>query len=515
MNHCASADPPINLTKATAVFSKPWRTSAAQVIIGLTVLLFVFGTSLRAKSPNPAFPVGTIAVSPYITGDGTNAVVEWSVTLPDNENPANFVHFIRQVQMPSGVSWDIPVEQAGEMQSGLQLDTSGSRFELWIVRVDPLEVYLLNSTFIGVCPTASVTIRSEDPYSILPRTRADRPFYVDVTVQGISNDEGLPESSKAVNLFRFAQSYGTDGTGVGLDRTVATLISQSTITDNGTQTFTYSLSSVPGSDPMTLRGEERFSVYSLEGDVTPPSQIASQSIQIWPVATGNISGIANGQIIGPSMPDLTLVLNDLYPDSCTWTQVYKGGPKLAATGTVVPDSYVVLNSPIPENCIIQLSDYDQVFDSDGLWTMEILTKTPFGTERLACVSFTIQGLGMTLEGWRQTHFGNTGNSGDGSDLNDFDRDGLPNLVEFAFGQDPKHNSAGSLPVPQIIGSNQVISFTQPSDIKGVTYGAEWSETLRPDDWSPITDTGEPPQHSFSVPTGSRSQIFLRLKVSAP
>jgi hypothetical protein len=34
-------------------------------------------------------------------------------------------------------------------------------------------------------------------------------------------------------------------------------------------------------------------------------------------------------------------------------------------------------------------NYDDTFDSDGRWTMEILTVTPFGVDRLAHVSFTL------------------------------------------------------------------------------------------------------------------------------
>ena len=120
-----------------------------------------------------------------------------------------------------------------------------------------------------------------------------------------------------------------------------------------------------------------------------------------------------------------------------------------------------------------------------------------------------------LESWRQANFSSSANSGDGADLNDFDHDGIPNLLEFAFGLNPKQNSAGLLPCPQISGGNLVLGFTQPAGISGITYGAEWSPTLLPGSWIALPDTGAPPNHLFSVPLGSNAKVFMRLNVSNP
>jgi hypothetical protein len=118
-----------------------------------------------------------------------------------------------------------------------------------------------------------------------------------------------------------------------------------------------------------------------------------------------------------------------------------------------------------------------------------------------------------MQAWRQTHFGSPDNSGDGADLNDFDKDGLLNIVEFAFGLHPQQNSAGMLPQPQRSGDNFVISFTEPAGVSGITYGAEWSQTLG--DWEDVPDTGISPQHTFSVPIDTNTQLYMRLKVTGP
>lgn len=80
----------------------------------------------------------------------------------------------------------------------------------------------------------------------------------------------------------------------------------------------------------------------------------------------------------------------------------------------------------------------------------------------------------TQETWRQTHFGTYSNAGNTADAADFDLDGLPNLLEYAFGLNPTQGVSRALPVPQVNGSNYVVSFTQPVGVSGVTYGAEWS-----------------------------------------
>jgi hypothetical protein len=121
--------------------------------------------------------------------------------------------------------------------------------------------------------------------------------------------------------------------------------------------------------------------------------------------------------------------------------------------------------------------------------------------------------------WRQTHFGSPDNSGDGADLNDFDKDGIPNFIEFAFGLDPTKDSAGLLPRPQRSGNDFVVSFAQPAGVSGIAYGAEWSQTLLAGSWTAVTDTGNtvasPPQHTFSVPTGTKTKLYMRLKVTSP
>jgi hypothetical protein len=131
------------------------------------------------------------------------------------------------------------------------------------------------------------------------------------------------------------------------------------------------------------------------------------------------------------------------------------------------------------------------------------------------ISLIGTGTATALLAWRQTNLGSIDNRGDGEDLNDFDKDGTPNLIEFAFGLNPRQYSAGLLPLPQRTDNNFVISFAQPAGANGISYGAEWSETLLSGSWTSVADTGTVPQHAFSVPIGTKTKLYMRLKVTSP
>lgn len=303
---------------------------------------------------------------------------------------ATYTNFIRQVQFPGGVAYDASVAPSGQDLSQLAINPGGARFELWTVSSEGPTSFLLGSTYVGTyIPVASVVIRSEDTTSPIPRTRADRPFFVDVTINGLLSGATDPEPSKSVKFLRHVQSYGEDGTGVGIDRAQASLLSQSSLNSNGTQTLTFPINAVPGADRSKVRGEERFSVFSLEDYQAPEQLLGSQFIQIWPVADGSISGISSNQFIRYRLPQVTVTLNDLYPSSTTYVQVYQGNPRLGVTGRIVPGSALVVKESVPQDRVLVLNGYDEVFDADGRWTMELLTTTPFGIDRLAYVTFDL------------------------------------------------------------------------------------------------------------------------------
>jgi uncharacterized delta-60 repeat protein len=120
-----------------------------------------------------------------------------------------------------------------------------------------------------------------------------------------------------------------------------------------------------------------------------------------------------------------------------------------------------------------------------------------------------------IDAWRQQYFGSTANSGNGANTNDFDKDGLQNFVEYAFGLDPTKASSNELPQPELSGGNLTLNFTRPVSVSGLTYRAEWSTSLTSGPWTEITNTATPPNYSFSVPTAGKSRLYFRHKLSIP
>lgn len=303
---------------------------------------------------------------------------------------ADFTFFVRQIQMPDEAAWDVSVGQQGSQQSPLAINPNGARFELWTVRSNPLTSYLLDTTYVNsYVPVAQLSITSEDPYSVIPRTRADRPFNISITVSGMSTDPTAPPAALSVKLLRHVQAYSGNDNGTNVNRALAILLSQGSLNNNGTHTLNYTVTSIPGADRTKVRGEERFSVFSLADYQAPESQLASKFIQIWPMSDIAITGITSGDVIKSKAPTVNVHVNDLYPDSYTYAQVYEGAPALGTMGTKVPGASITVDNTVPKSEKIMLKNWDEVLTNDGLWTLEIITVTPFGTDRLGYTSFTV------------------------------------------------------------------------------------------------------------------------------
>jgi peptidoglycan hydrolase-like protein with peptidoglycan-binding domain len=140
----------------------------------------------------------------------------------------------------------------------------------------------------------------------------------------------------------------------------------------------------------------------------------------------------------------------------------------------------------------------------GLWwhTGELATT---GTLRVIALS--------AIQQWRLAHFGSPDNSGAGANDFDPDHDGLPNLIEFAFGLDPGVPAVGPLPSWSLHAGQYTTFFATPAGIGGVVFSAEWSTTLAPGSWTVIPDAGSGGQHVFSV-SAAADRMFFRLTVTA-
>lgn len=335
---------------------------------------------------------------------------------------ASFVHgadpvytnYIWQTQLPSTVRWDVTdtVASAGSQQSQLAINPGGARFDLVTYKSQAPAAtveYILDTSYVGSSvPLAQMVVDTEDSFgkdltvtdpvpknlpAMVRRTRADRPFKIYFNVTGLLTGATDDAEMKSVTLTRHVQSYGATGTSATIDPTQATLYSQALVSTNGSQILSYTLTSIPGADLAKIRGQERFTIWTLEDKRVTPSipatKLTSQTVEIWPVADGSITGITQNQLIRAAMPPVTLRYNDIYPGGTAYTQVYRGNQALGTVGTVIPGSSRVNTESFPMNQVLTVSDYDSIFDTDGRWTMEVLTNTPFGIDRLAWVTFDL------------------------------------------------------------------------------------------------------------------------------
>jgi hypothetical protein len=298
--------------------------------------------------------------------------------------------------VPSGVNWDVTVLSNGTQQSSQAITDGGARFELWTIKTDPLVNYLLDSRYVGAyVPIGNVQIRTGDKY-VPTRTRADQPIYVSGDVSGIRTEANAPVTTKSVILTHHVQSYGVDGTGTNINPALATLVTSTNITQNSNFAMSSEpgfLTSVPSLFPGITaeignrRGEDRFTVYSMAVGTAPRSVIASKKVQIWPTMKTTITGITEGCIVKPS-PPITVTYTDAYPNSTTYTQIHKGLHNSGFSAGTITGSSKTFNQavpPAPETCVLsdwantKKADGTNVIDSDGVYTVEILSTTPFGT----------------------------------------------------------------------------------------------------------------------------------------
>ena len=195
-------------------------------------------------------------------------------------------------------------------------------------------------------------------------------------------------------------------------------------------------------------------------------------------------------------------------------------------------------SPGPSNESAQTVSFTVTNDNNALFTVQpaiapdgTLTFTPCCTAGTAVVTVIAVDNGGTANGgidtsapqtftttvtdplddWRMLHFGSAANSGIGANTNDADHDGLANLIEFAFGQNPNSGSSLQTPPAVLAGGNLFFNYTVPSDMGCITYEAEWSTDLI--QWFPIPDTGTGNSHIFSVPVGNNPKMFLRHRIT--
>ena len=151
--------------------------------------------------------------------------------------------------------------------------------------------------------------------------------------------------------------------------------------------------------------------------------------------------------------------------------------------------------------------------STGSNVIDIFVTAPDGaTTNLYTV--TVRRL-TNLQTWRLNSFGTFANAGDAADRADYNANGISNLVKYAFGLNPVFSSANQLPILTSSAGTLGFTFTEPSGISGIRYGAEWTQTLNSPTWTALPDAGSGSLHDFRTFVGRLPSAFMRLKVTVP
>ena len=132
---------------------------------------------------------------------------------------------------------------------------------------------------------------------------------------------------------------------------------------------------------------------------------------------------------------------------------------------------------------------------------------------------TVQ-VGSALESWRQTHFGTSSGTGQFANDADKDKDGLPNLVEYALGLSPNTASPWPLTIRRD-GALLKVGYSRLKTATGVSCVIEWSDSLT-GTWSSagvssavITEDASRENVEATVSAGTAGRRYLRLRAVIP
>jgi hypothetical protein len=317
------------------------------------------------------------------------------------------------LSQPVPVETDVylPTDLGGAYTPSLPVSSKGNVYQLWALGTawDKKE-YLLDTKIIkSYAPAASFTIETGDPYfrgnpnspNFVVRTRADEPYRFLVTISGVVEDAAAVAAEKAVEIEFVGTNYWPD-TYSPLGNTSGRAEQQpyslrANYVAEGNKPFKFGYDEVllpllnsPANKTKSV-GEIKLKVKRYAADGLPASYIAEPKIEVWPVATASFTGVTDNQVFIDAIPEVVFNLKDLYPDSKTYVQIYSGEGKDNTQGTIVETTsrkYGAHYNPsltdhatVPQNVSIGVTGLSSYTPKDGLYTLEIITETPFHNRR--------------------------------------------------------------------------------------------------------------------------------------
>lgn len=233
---------------------------------------------------------------------------------------------------------------------------------------------------------------------------------------------------------------------------------------------------------------------------------------------------------------------DAIEPSGSWAGLDLGGPMRITSvrfaprpgwaGRMVGGEFQGSNSPTFASGVVTLHTVGSAPPEGGLTEQAVSESATFryvryiGSSGAYCnvaeIEFytTIQTL-TPAESWRFAHFGTTENSGQAADDFDVEKDGIPNILERAFGGDPLVSDPAILPridpaMPMLSilyrvnldATDLAIEVQENADLQGAWASATGSEGI-------VETIGNIRTIRFTRPVAGEIALFLRLSVSAP
>lgn len=307
-------------------------------------------------------------------------------------------NIIRQTQLGTGLQYDqVTDDDSGNAITHLPIEPGGASYDLF-ARGSAWDdtLYFLDTKIVGhYLPQASVQVITGDwihqwlnPGSA-PRTRADQPYQLAITVSGLVNDPTAPAAANEVLYTHVGQNYNTSYVpGTNAEYTLVSFL-----LGNSEPSFTPVFTRLTPMAPTKAMGIETFTVSSLADAAIPASAIlASDMVVVWPISEAAIQGVSPGEAIRDNLPDIDIEYKDLYPLSLTYVQIYAGPPALGTIGTQISSTVRWHNTIVPQNEIISIQNWEDLIPVDGQYTVEVLSCTPFDDwepERLSFITFDV------------------------------------------------------------------------------------------------------------------------------
>lgn len=332
----------------------------------------------------PATGTSGQVLSKPLEGDG--AILQLYAFEDDHYNPFSLLDLNAGTAAHVNVSLDSHLLDLDVLGIHLDLILGGSG------QPDPV-AKLLDEVAIGTyLPEATVKLRSEDPYQP-PRTRADRPYSFTLSARKLADPADPRGGITKMRVDRDFKLYHPQlhvpyPNGVGQGSYAESYEFQR----NGDFNDAVVYQSLPYERPTKAIGEETFTAKVPLGSSGTLVSIGSATIQVWPVSEATVENIVPDQRYTAIPADARVVFKDLYPDSVTYAQIYEGPPTLGKVGKVIGSSVVSYNTYAPQDAVVPLSIADSDLGGDGIYTIEVLTTTPFNErkpERVTYVSFVI------------------------------------------------------------------------------------------------------------------------------